>query len=269
MKNWPTFVGIFAIFLIAGVYWWYAKNDIDPNQGFEKKGLQEETVHTPKDIKHPVRMQPEEEQKASAFLDKDQTLPELKASDRAMEQILSHLFSDQNLDRFFILEHFIERAVVMIDNLPKKELPRSHRPIKPIQGKFLAKGDREVLAIDPANYERYVPLFNSLLRLDPDEVIAVYKRLYPLFQQAYERLGYPDAYFNDRLIEVVDHLLEAPALKDPIPLKQPKALYLFADPEIEALSAGQKILIRIGPENALKLKTTLQEYRRKLVSEVK
>ena len=108
-----------------------------------------------------------------------------------------------------------------------------------------------------------------MLKLEPDEVVAVYKRLYPLFQQAYERLGYPDAYFNDRLIEVVDHLLEAPILKDPISLKQPKALYLFADPELEALSAGQKILIRIGPENAFKLKATLQEYRRKLASEAR
>ena len=103
MKNWPILVGIFAVFLIAGVYWWNTKNDIGPNQGFEKKGPQEETPHKPEDIKHPVRMQPEDEQKASVFLEKDQTLPELKASDRAMEQILSQLFSDQKLDRFFFL----------------------------------------------------------------------------------------------------------------------------------------------------------------------
>jgi hypothetical protein len=266
MKNWPIFLGLFALFLLGGVYWWSTKKDIGPNLYPETKGPQEEALSQPETIKHPVTLQPEEEQQSAALLAADQTLPELKASDEAMEHILSQLFSDQKLDRFFILEHFIERAVVMVDNLPKKELPRSHRPIRPIQGNFLAKGDRENLSIDPANYERYVPLVKAILKLDTDVVVAVYKRLYPLFQQAYERIGYPDAYFNDRLIEVIDHLLETPIMEAPISLKQPKALYLFAEPEMEALSAGRKILIRIGPQNALMLKEILQEYRRKLTS---
>ena len=59
-----------------------------------------------------------------------------------------------------------------------------------------------VLTIDPANYRRYTPLVNLLAALDTRQTVAVYKRLYPLFQEAYEGLGYPDAYINDRLIEV-------------------------------------------------------------------
>jgi hypothetical protein len=41
-------------------------------------------------------------------------------------------------------------------------------------------------------------------------------------------------------------------------------MYEFADPELEALSAGQKVLIRIGPENAALIKAKLRDLRREL-----
>jgi len=190
----------------------------------------------------------------------------LNQSDTSMAEILAKLFVDQNLERFFILEHFVERFVVMVDNLPRPQLPKTHRPLKQTPGKFLAQGTREQLSIAPANYQRYVPLVKMLAALDPEQVVAIYKHLYPLFQKAYENLGYPNAYFNDRLVEVVDHLLTTPPKADPVYLVQPKALYLFADPDMEALSAGRKILIRSGPENTAQIKAMLHEYRRRLVA---
>ena len=46
--------------------------------------------------------------------------------------------------------------------------------------------------------------------------VALYARLYPLFQQAYEELGYPGRYFNDRLVEVIDDLLATPEPTGPV-----------------------------------------------------
>ncbi len=120
--------------------------------------------------------------------------------------------------------------------------------------------------IAPANYRRYTPLVKMLAALDTQQVVAVYKRLYPLFQEAYQGLGYPNAYFNDRLIAVIDHLLTTPPVSGPVYLIQPKALYLYADPAMEELSAGRKILIRSGPENATQIKAILHEYRKELAA---
>ena len=105
-----------------------------------------------------------------------------------------------------------------------------------------------------------------LAALDTQQVVAVYKHLYPLFQEAYQGLGYPRAYFNDRLVEVIDHLLTTPPVSGQIYLIQPKALYLYADPALEELSAGRKILIRCGPENAAQVKAMLHKYRRRLTT---
>jgi len=43
----------------------------------------------------------------------------------------------------------------------------------------------------------------------------------------------------------------------------------FADPELEAMSAGQKILVRIGIDNELRLKTKLREIRHALTAQTK
>lgn len=77
-------------------------------------------------------------------------------------------------------------------------------------------------------------------------------------------LGYPKAYFNDRLIEVIDHLLAAPEVPAQTKLVQPKVFYQFADPDLETRSAGQKILMRIGNENAARIKAKLREIRSEL-----
>jgi hypothetical protein len=96
--------------------------------------------------------------------------------------------------------------------------------------------------------------------------VEIYAQAYPLFQQAYEQLGYPGKYFNDRLVEAIDDLLAAPEVDAPLKLMQPKVLYEFADPDLETRSAGQKILIRMGKDNALKVKAKLREVRQELAA---
>ena len=39
-----------------------------------------------------------------------------------------------------------------------------------------------------------------------------------------------------------------------------------ADPDLEALSAGRKILIRCGPENTIRIQSILRDYRRELAA---
>lgn len=100
---------------------------------------------------------------------------------------------------------------------------------------------------------------------DLEITTETYRRFYPLFQESYVRLGYPDGYFNDRAVEVIDHLLATPEPKDPIRLVRPHVLYEFADAELEALSSGQKLLLRMGSKNAASIKRVLKEFRALIV----
>jgi hypothetical protein len=194
----------------------------------------------------------------------EKPLPALNDSDAAVAEALGGLWNAGTLEQFFHLKDFIRRVVATIDNLPRAKLALRLMPVKPVAGPFLIAGKDAELAVNPANAARYAPYVRLAEALDTKQVVALYVRFYPLFQQAYRELGYPKGYFNDRLVEVIDHLLAAPEVRAPVRLVRPKVFYLYADPELEARSAGQKILMRIGAENAGRLKAKLRELRGEL-----
>ena len=68
------------------------------------------------------------------------------------------------------------------------------------------------------------------------------------------------------MVAVIDHLLATPAVEGPIRLVQPKVLYEFADADLEARSAGQKLLLRMGAANAGRVKNKLREFRRQITA---
>ena len=123
------------------------------------------------------------------------------------------------------------------------------------------------ITLGRGSYERYNMYVSMIASSDLDAAYDTYQRFYPLFQQAYERLGYPNAYFNDRLVEVIDHLIAGPMPEGTITLVRPNVLYEFADPDLEALSSGRKLLIRMGPENAAQVKRAMAEFRDRLVAQ--
>ena len=151
--------------------------------------------------------------------------------------------------------------VVTVDNLPRKKLAEQRRPVKPTPGEAIAVTSGESITLSPENSARYAAVMKLIQNTDTKQLGALYIRFYPLFQQSYEDLGYPGQYFNDRLVEVIDHLLKTPTVRGPIPLKQGRVFYEYADPELEARSAGQKLLLRMGSENAEVIKAKLRELR--------
>lgn len=193
-------------------------------------------------------------------------LPTLANSDATMRGELAALFGEPSLTALFFPDRMITRIVATIDNLPRRRAPEGVMPVKPVPGAFVTAGSADNRVIGPDNWARYAPYVAVAQAVDAKKLVDFYVRFYPLFQQAYEELGYPKGYFNDRLIEAIDDLLAAPNISDPIKLVQPKVLYQFADPDLEALSAGQKIMIRMGADNAAKVKAKLTEIRALVVS---
>ena len=211
-------------------------------------------------IKHPIEeARPEAKAEVAAAAP-----PSLDESDQAVADALAELVGRGPLEQFASLSGFVRRVVATIDNLPRNKAPRRVWPLTPTPGAFVTTGGKDAMYLSAENHRRYEPALRVMESMDTGKLVALYVRLYPLFQQAYKDLGYPDRYFNDRLVEVIDHLLATPSVPGPIKLAQPHVLYEFADPALEARSAGQKVLIRIGPDNAARVKAKLREFRRQV-----
>lgn len=187
-------------------------------------------------------------------------LPALADSDAAVKESLDGVLG-RSLDEFLVPTDIVRHVVVTVDNLTRKKAAVRMWPLKPTPGQPVVAGADEQLTLSEDNFARYEPIMKLVRNTDVRQVAAVYKRLYPLFQQAYADLGYPDGYFNNRLVEVIDNLLETPEVHGPIKLVQPSVLYQFADPALEERSAGQKLLIRMGSNNAAEIKSKLRELR--------
>ncbi len=194
-------------------------------------------------------------------------LPPLAESDQPVQSALERLIGKDSVEQFVVSNELIRHIVVTIDNLPTEKVAERIRPLKPTPGRFAVAGSEEAPVLDPANYDRYKPMIQMIRSVDTRQLVATYTHHYALLQEAYESLGHPPQYFNDRVIEVIDHLLATPEIQGPIVLAQPNVQFEFADPKLESRSAGQKALLRMGSENARAVKDKLRELRAALVTQ--
>lgn len=191
-------------------------------------------------------------------------LPTLDNSDPMMRESVTALVGKKAFDEMVYPSALIRRIVATVDNLPRQTAPRRMMPVEPVPGAFTVLDGTGEATLGAANSARYTPFVRVFESVDARSLVKRYVDSYPLFQRAYAELGFPNANFNDRLVAAIDDMLAAPELSGPVKLVRPKVQYQFADPELESSSAGQKIMLRMGAENAVRVKAKLREIRREL-----
>lgn len=211
-------------------------------------------------------------------------MPEPKVAEAPLDEhgvagALSALFGAEGM-KLLIGDDFVHRFVVTVDNLGREHAPPRLWPVPPTPGRFQVVERDGRLYAEPDNAARYTPLVLLAEQIDPKAAVALYGRMLPLLQPAYEELGYPGQRFHTRLVAVIDQLLAAPEAPELIPLtlvevkgevpsERPWLRYEFADPKFEAASAGQKIMLRVGAVNQRRLKAKLRALRAELVQQAK
>lgn len=253
-----------AVAAIAGFIWWGRQPVTAP------------PPMSPPAVEAPVAIAPPPEVPAIQYPIPDSTepepLPSLDKSDRQITSALSALLGQKSVLTFIQPDGFIRRVVATVDNLPRTHAAPRLWPVNPTGGRFAPVGPEGSKTIGTDNSLRYAPLLVMLESVNARHATAVYVRFYPLFQKAYEELGYPGKYFNDRLVAVIDHLLSTPEPSGPIAVRlvevkgpqkqiQPWVHYEYADPALEQLSSGQKVLVRMGLVNERRAKVKLRELR--------
>lgn len=253
-----------AVVIALWFYWWQSERppeEIQPE--LEMTEPEPAAEEPPPGPEHPL----EDTGEAAAREPETRPPPTLEESDEVLKLELSGLFGE-TLEEQLARQDLVERIVATIDNLPRERIADRIRPMSGVSGQLAVEpGDsEEQYVLSPENFERYDALVGMVANADTADMEQLYRRFYPLFQRAYAGLGYPDGYFNDRVIEVIDHLLATPEPEGPVKLTRPHVLYEYADPELEQLSPGQKLLLRMGNEHANTIKAKLRDFRARIVS---
>lgn len=252
---WLIWLIIAAVAAGAAYYWFYVRQPAPPPAPPAPAPTTLAAPAPPPAQHYPIEQASAPAEPAPA------ALPSLDKSDYAARDVFALLIGLPKFTQYFYGDDIIRRIVATVDNLPRERASRLMLPVKPVPGAFAVEGTGNALSIAPANAARYTPYVELFERIDSQKLVAAYVRLYPLFQQAYRELGYPQGYFNDRLVQAIDNVLATPDAPPPVAVQQPKVLYQYADPKLESLSAGQKTLLRMGPQNAAKVKAKLRQLR--------
>ncbi len=274
-RRWWVVLGLGLAVAAAGLAWWLLRAPAPaPVQTAPVAVAPAPTAPAPMAsapaepaVRHPI------EPAASGAQAGARPLPPADQADAYIAEALTGLLGRKAVLSFLSTDRFAARFVATVDNLDRPHAAARLWPVNPTSAKFGTVNAADGSLIGAENARRYTPFVQFIAAADTARAVALYKQLYPLFQQAYEELGYPGKYFNDRLVGVIDHLLETPLpagplkvklteVKGPIESATPWVRHEYADPALEARSSGQKILLRVGPENALRLKAKLVELRR-------
>jgi hypothetical protein len=191
-------------------------------------------------------------------------LPPLDDSDRLVLEKTLGVTQGMTIEPLLVKGDIVRQFVVFVDNLAQGELARKVSPMKGPEQKFSVTEIANKTYLDPDGYHRFDLYADLLAKLNGDELYKTFKYLSPLFDEAFGELGYGESKFTGRMTEAIELLLAAPVIEEPIELNAFSVNYKFVDPTLESLPNAQKLMVRMGPENSLKVKEALRKLQAEL-----
>jgi hypothetical protein len=186
-------------------------------------------------------------------------LPALNDSDSFIVGKLQELQNGAVFLRLVTDQQIIRRFVVFVDNISKGDLPQTNLPYRPLQQEMPVRSiDENLFAMEAAAYGRFDNAVNTLLGMNVEQTMLLYRMLSPLFQEAYAELGFGEVSFDTTLQRALRYVIAAETPSGNLQLIKPSVMYLYADATIESMRDVEKQLLRLGPENTQKLKTHLR-----------
>jgi hypothetical protein len=191
-------------------------------------------------------------------------LPPLDESDALVRRLGEGLSTRPAVASWFVTDGLVRRFVLAVTNVANGGSPAEQLDFVEVEGDFQVRSRDGRLVIDPASYRRYDPLVAAFVSLDPDGAAALYRRLRPLFDEAYRELGLGGGDFEPVLARAVENLMAVRLPSPPVEVGPKEAGYGYLDPELEARTPAEKHLMRTGPENARRVQDKLAELARAL-----
>jgi hypothetical protein len=279
----PLIIFIVTFLLVVVALWQFSggkteKRPIDSSEFLK----QEPVVPTPQPLEEPVKEEELVQRPATELVEEEKpavqeiviTLPELNESDDWLKNKLPDLTWRNELIPLLVTEDIIRRFVVFTDNFSQGLLAYEHSLFVQPKDKFSVdeqsvnvEGEQNVWQWDSKTSKRF-DLYVDLLRsVDSTTLVNWYIDMKPLVDEAYRELGYEED-FTYALQDAITRVLDMELPKSAMEVTRTSVMYKFQDPQLEALDDSDKLLLRIGKENLLIIKSVLLEINEKLAQRV-
>jgi len=266
-------IAVIIVIVIAALVWLYVSStqkeaivDVIPPP-VVKAEVAPEPILEP-EVVEPEVVAPVIEPEPIIESEPEPVLPSLDESDAWVQEKLPSYTWRKELLKLVINQDMIRRFVVFTDNFAQGNLAYEHSPLIKPNTKFLASEIKNGAISDwkwDESATRRFTLYVDLLRsFDSETMVQWYFEMKPLIDQAYEELGYPDENFTDVLHDAITKVLDMEIPKEPLDLVRPSVMFRYKDAKVEALDDADKLLLRLGKENLLVIKSVLLEINERL-----
>jgi len=185
-------------------------------------------------------------------------LPPLDQSDALVRELAARLGAHPQLARWLVTEELARRFVASVVNVAEGTSPGTHLRFLAPEGAFDASNRDGRWYADPSSFRRYDLVTDVFDSLDPAATAALFERLHPLFDAAYAEIGNPASSFDATLALALGNLLRVPIPEPPVELVPQGIAFAYADRTLEERTVAEKHLLRLGPDNALRVQAKLR-----------
>lgn len=191
-------------------------------------------------------------------------LPALGASDAAVRRLAVGVSSHPQLAAWLVSDDLVRRFVEAVVDISRGSSPVPALEVLIPEEPFSVERSGDRVLMGPESYRRYDLLGEVFASVDAVDAAQVYRRLLPLFREAYQELGVQDGEFEAVLARAVGNLLAVEVPERPLEVREAVNRYVYADQRIESLTPAEKHLLRMGPENARRVQEKLREISERL-----
>ena len=185
----------------------------------------------------------------------------LGESDGVLAETMASINAGQLGEQFIMRPNGLERGVAIVDNLRQGAVPYKLLPVGRPSKAFPFSDNGLAVTMDPVGFERYNGLADTIAGIDVPATLALYDLLSVAIEEAWDALGYTDTGFEDAVLSTLGAIMLTPATNVEARLIKDESNWIYEDEALESLSALQKQIMRMGPENADKIQAKARELR--------
>ncbi len=187
-------------------------------------------------------------------------LPPLEESDEWLREEAAELSPDPQWPTWLSADGLVDRVVLGVVNVATGESPAGQLPFLQPSDTFavVMEGDRTFA--DPENGRRYDALVGAVTALDAQASARFYRGIAPLLESGLQQLGFVDRDFDEFARSALDVILVVEVPEGPLEVEEAGIVWAYVDPELEALSPATKHLLRLGPDNLLRLQSWARSF---------
>ena len=163
--------------------------------------------------------------------------------------------------QFVAGDYVVERAVALADNLRRGEVPYTLIPVSRPKQAFKVLDDGLRVTIHPDSFERYDPFAQWIDGIDAEALVTTYRRFSAVAAEALSAMGVADVNMDEVAIAAVTEVISVPNVDLSAELMKQEANWIYVDPELEAMPALHKQIVRMGPINMEMVQSKAREIR--------